>query len=216
MLKILRAEQIHQLDLATIKEEKISSTELMERASLVFTDWLLEMFQRKAKTIYIFCGKGNNGGDGLVISRLLAEKGWRVFCYIVAVSNNPSQDFQINYKKLQKTNVAIHEIHTKNDLKIQSSSDAIILDAIFGSGLNKPLNKEIGEIINFLNQSLAIRVAVDIPSGLFCDTISENTCVFQADFVLSFELPKLCFLYKENQDFVGRWDYHSIGLLVVL
>ena len=104
MLKILRAEQIHQLDLATIKEEKISSTELMERASLVFTDWLLEMFQRKAKTIYIFCGKGNNGGDGLVISRLLAEKGWRVFCYIVAVSkNNPSQEFQIKiYKKLAK------------------------------------------------------------------------------------------------------------------
>ena len=113
---------------------------------------------------------------------------------------------------MQKTNVAIHEIHTKNDLKIQSSSDAIILDAIFGLGLNKPLNKEIGEIINFLNQSLAIRVAVDIPSGLFCDTISENTCVFQADFVLSFELPKLCFLCKENQDFVGRWDYRSIGL----
>ena len=155
MLKILRAEQIHQLDLATIKEEKISSTELMERASLVFTDWLLEMFQRKAKTIYIFCGKGNNGGDGLVISRLLAEKGWRVFCYIIFSSKEPSQDFQINYKKLQKTNVAIHEIHTKNDLKIQSSSDAIILDAIFGLGLNKPLNKEIGEIINFLNQSLA-------------------------------------------------------------
>ena len=212
MLKILRAEQIHQLDLATIKEEKISSTELMERASLVFTDWLLEMFQRKAKTIYIFCGKGNNGGDGLVISRLLAEKGWRVFCYIIFSSKEPSQDFQINYKKLQKTNVAIHEIHTKNDLKIQSSSDAIILDAIFGLGLNKPLNKEIGEIINFLNQSLALRVAVDIPSGLFCDTISENTCVFQADFVLSFELPKLCFLCKENQDFVGRWDYRSIGL----
>ena len=83
MLKILRAEQIHQLDLATIKEEKISSTELMERASLVFTDWLLEMFQRKAKTIYIFCGKGNNGGDGLVISRLLAEKGWRAIFFLL-------------------------------------------------------------------------------------------------------------------------------------
>ena len=102
MLKILTKEQVFRLDQATIQEEKISSTKLMERASLVFTDWLLEMFQRKAKTIYIFCGKGNNGGDGLVISRLLAEKGWRVFCYIISSSKEPSQDFQINYKKLQK------------------------------------------------------------------------------------------------------------------
>ena len=101
MLKILTKEQVFRLDQATIQEEKISSTKLMERASLVFTDWLLEMFQRKAKTIYIFCGKGNNGGDGLVISRLLAEKGWRVFCYIISSSKEPSQDFQINYKKLQ-------------------------------------------------------------------------------------------------------------------
>ena len=89
MLKILRAEQIHQLDLATIKEEKISSTELMERASLVFTDWLLEMFQRKAKTIY-----KKIIGDGLVISRLLAEKGFGEF--FVILWQNLAQDFSIS------------------------------------------------------------------------------------------------------------------------
>ncbi len=220
MLKILQAKQIRQLDQFTIKEKKISSEKLMEQASKIFTDWFLKMFQGREKILFAFCGTGNNGGDGLVISRLLAENGWRVFCYIVVGSKNPrqnfqtSQNFQINYKKLQNTTVVIQEIQQVKQLssKIQNNSQAVILDAIFGSGLNKPISETIAEIIAFLNQSLALRVAVDIPSGLFCDTPIEKKNVFCADFVLSFELPKLGFLFSENQDFVGLWDYRSIGL----
>ena len=206
-MKILNIEQIRQADQYTIQNEPISSVDLMERAASRVTDWLLARIKADSK-VKIFCGMGNNGGDGLVVARLLHDKGFQPVVFMVRYSEKMSHDCEVNYLR---SNVAIHDIRTEADFPEISKGD-IIIDAIFGSGLNRPIEGLAAELIRYLNQRPALRIAIDIASGLFADSPSPAAAIFQPDYTLTFQQPKLAFLMPENDVFTGRMEVLDIGL----
>jgi ADP-dependent NAD(P)H-hydrate dehydratase / NAD(P)H-hydrate epimerase len=207
-MKIITAKQISELDAYTIKNEPISSINLMERAAQAFTVWFNDHFNN-AQKIFIFCGPGNNGGDGLAIARLLMERNYSPEIYIIK-SLNYSKDFIVNEERLAKL-CGIKYITATKDIPALSSS-VIVIDAIFGSGLNRPVEGIFAECILTINKSKTIIVAVDIASGLYSDRHTESTTVIEPTFTISFQLPKLAFLLPENEKFTGEWHILDIGL----
>ena len=209
-MKILSAPQIRAADKHTIENEPIKSIDLMERASRAFVSWFEAIFDR-GRRIVIFCGTGNNGGDGLAIARILSFRKWEVKTITVRKSAKKSQDFTINYLRLAEVR-EVGNIESKDDLTIELSSDDIVIDAIFGSGLVREIKGIYADSINYINDSRATIVSVDVPSGLFIDNISPKKALIKADHVLSFQLPKLGFLMPENKEYVKNWAIADIGL----
>ena len=209
-MKILSAEQIRILDAYTIDNEPITSLDLMERASMTFVNWFEKNFPSKHLDIYIFCGPGNNGGDGLAIARLLYHRSYDVHLFSCEISNKKSVDYVKNLTRLPKRSLDTQPIF-KDDAFPKIEKEAIIIDAIFGSGLNRPIEGYWSELIAHLNQLSNTIISVDIPSGLFADKITEGNSI-QADYTFSFELPKLAFLFPSNLNRVGRWQFESIQL----
>lgn len=213
MKKIFSVEQIREADEYTIKNEPIASIDLMERASLKCVDWLKDRIPKQAK-IYLFCGFGNNGGDGLAIARLMLEKGFSVTTIILRFSKKYSIDFEVNYKRhLKQKKCEIIELDSMKGFP-DLSENSFVIDAIFGSGLSKPVSGLFAEVIEGINNANCITVAIDIPSGLFADKTSnqKKNTIIKADYTLTFQFPKLAFLMAENDRFVGQWEVLSIGL----
>lgn len=210
-MKIFNTEQIRHWDTYTIQNEPIESLDLMERASETFARWITEQFPNKLTPIYVFCGNGNNGGDGLAISRILHQKSYDVKVIVLAFSDRRSIDNQANLKAVQKIkDLHITTLFNMDNLpSIQGSS--IVIDALFGTGLKNELHGFVQDLIRFLNQLNVTRVAVDMPSGLYGDA-SSNGVIFNADYTYSFEQPKLAFMFPENQKYVGHWRVNSIQL----
>lgn len=206
-MKILSTEQIKAWDAYTILEEPISSIDLMERAGRAFVGWFIERYDATQK-VGIVCGTGNNGGDGLVIARLLHEWNYPVKVWMVRGGVKESPDFITNLKRLEK--ISVQEITTKADRDFFSDR-TILIDAIFGSGLSRPVEGIYRTVIDCLNNSKAIKLAVDIPSGLFVDQHSHGI-IFKAHHTISFQHPKLAFVMPENQEVVGEWHLVDIGL----
>ncbi|HEV8514898.1 MAG TPA: NAD(P)H-hydrate dehydratase [Cyclobacteriaceae bacterium] len=208
MLKILSLKQTKELDQFTIDKEPIASIDLMERACAAFIDWFVLHF-RPDKKIGIVCGPGNNGGDGLGIARMLKELGYPVKVWIVKDNLKESEDFKTNLKRIQGK-ISPYEISKESDRGLFTGCD-VLLDAIFGSGLSRPTDGIFAQVISCINQTDAIRIAVDIPSGLFADSPSSGEIV-HADHTVTFQLPKLAFLFPENHQWFGQWHLVDIGL----
>jgi hydroxyethylthiazole kinase-like uncharacterized protein yjeF len=208
MIKILNARQIKEWDAYTIQHEPIASIDLMERACREFMIWFTNQFNALNK-IGVVCGTGNNGGDGLAIARLLKEWNYPVKVWIVRGSVNETEDFKINLERI-KGQIELYEISTSSDKGLLQDRD-ILIDAIFGSGLSRPVEGIYGQVIDCINQTEAHKVAVDIPSGLLSDTHSVGKIV-NADFTISFQVPKLAFFLPQNQKHVGEWQTLDIGL----
>ncbi len=206
-MKIFDSEQTRAWDAYTIREESISSIELMERAGRAFVAWFIERYDATQK-VGIVCGTGNNGGDGLAIALLLNDWNYLVKVWIVREGIKESLDFTSNLKRLEK--ISIQEITTNADSELFSDRD-ILIDAIFGTGLSRPVEGIYAKVIDSLNRCKAIKLAVDIPSGLKTDQHSEGE-IFKAHHTVSFQNPKVAFLMPENQQFVGEWHLVDIGL----
>ncbi len=209
-MKILSAEQIHKWDEYTILNEPVSSLDLMERAAAKCTAWIEERFEKKV--FKIFCGKGNNGGDGLAIARRLAAKNIVCNVYILESEASGSADFQANLNRLHAFPVKIQLIQNTGFLPEIVNSD-VVIDALFGSGLNRTLEGLTASLVQHINASGATVIAVDLPSGMFCDKATNTDLVIKADYTLTFQLLKLCFLFPENAPFFGDVQVLDIGLL---
>jgi ADP-dependent NAD(P)H-hydrate dehydratase / NAD(P)H-hydrate epimerase len=211
MIKILSATQIQQWDAYTIQNEPIASIDLMERAALVFTNWFLNYCPDESKPVIIFCGTGNNGGDGLAVARLLLQRFYRVYVYCCKITDATSPDFNINLQRLQT--LRGHQINTltKEDPFPPIPENAYLIDAIFGTGLNRAVEGYWSALFDHINSAEAKVVAIDIPSGLFADRHSSGNSI-QADLTLSFQTPKLAFFFPENGDAVGDWYCKDIKL----
>ena len=208
MLKILTTSEIRSLDAYSIKTEPIASIDLMERACSAFVSWFTSNFTSE-HTIGIICGTGNNGGDGLGIARQLKSQGYDVKVWIVCGSMPESEDFKINLERI-RGKLPVFEIISESDQALFADR-SVLIDAIFGSGLSRPADGIYKQAIHCINKSNAIRIAVDIPSGLSADAPSEGEIV-RADNTVSFQLPKLSFLFPQSQLFVGEWHVVNIGL----
>lgn len=208
MLKILSAQQIKELDKYTIEHEPISPIDLMERACQAFILWFAQHVTIEKK-IGIVCGTGNNGGDGLGIARLLKERGYSVTVWIVRGEMNETESFKINLKRLPEK-VSHFEIAKTTDRDLFKECQ-VLIDAVLGSGLSRPTEGIYAQVISCINQTQALRIAVDIPSGLFADAPSSGEIV-QAHHTISFQLPKLSFFFSEDHKYTGDWHLADIGL----
>ncbi|MCE3228073.1 MAG: dehydrogenase [Bacteroidetes bacterium] len=213
-MKILSAEQIKAVDEYTIANEPVSSAELMERAAMFCTRRLMRLITDESRVIVV-CGKGNNGGDGLVIARLLMDRGFDTTVFIIEHRNDFSADAQINYDSFKsKSPEKIFHISTIDEFKVHfKGDDAIVIDAIFGNGLNKPVSGIAAEVIQSMNESFRKIISVDVPSGLFIDNSSiENEAVIRSLVTFTFQFPKLAFLFPENKHYVPEFEIVDIGL----
>ena len=211
-MKIPNIQAARAADAYTIENEPISSVDLMERAATQIYFWLMKKLKTKEVSIKIFCGMGNNGGDGLVLARLLATNDIFAQVYIVHVSEHFSHDCEVNYLRLKEIpEVPIFDIYAKDDFP-KISDDEIIIDALFGSGLSRPLEGLAAELVNHLNDNQAVRIAIDIASGLNGDAINNGGVLFRPDYTLSMQFPKMAFLYPENEPFVGKWEVLDIKI----
>jgi NAD(P)H-hydrate epimerase len=214
-MKILTKELIHQADSYTIVNEPIASIDLMERASKAFVDELLEIVPL-ARIFCVVCGSGNNGGDGFAIARILAKQHYSVKVFHIQSHKPLSRDCTCNLERLQNIvsptlDISIVSLTDISELEIPAQ--AIIIDAIFGSGLHTSIQGLSKECIIKLNALPNIRVAVDIPSGLYCDRPQQvGDTIFKAHYTITFQYPKLSFLFLENEQFVGDWSVVPIGL----
>ncbi len=209
-MKILAAPQIRDLDAHTIQHEPISSLDLMERASRAFVRWLCARFDNRQPLVF-FCGKGNNGGDGLAIARLLSVKSYSVTVYVVDYSDSASDDFTKNLERLSD-HLAVHRVKSKEDLP-ELTGEELLIDALLGSGLSRPAEGLLATVIALMNDSPARVISVDIASGLYMDrTNGEDDAIVRPDYTVSFQLPKLAFMIPRNGPFVGDWQVVNIGL----
>ena len=214
MLPILTSKQISLADKFTIKHEPISSINLMERAASCgykIIRQLLKSHQQICK-IHIFCGVGNNGGDGLVIARMFINDGFTPEIYKVCFSHKASDDFQINSIRLTELNANINTIEIEDNFP-RISKDDLIIDSIFGTGLSRCATSITAKLIQHINQSQAPIFSIDVPSGLFCDEEDQkNNAIIQAKFTLTFQTPKLSFLLPQTGNYVGELLILDIGL----
>jgi NAD(P)H-hydrate epimerase len=213
MMKILDVQQIRDLDTYTILHEPIASIDLMERASVAFTQYILKHFGRQY-SFMIFCGLGNNGGDGLAIARLLIGYQYQVKVWVVDYTEKQSDDFRWNYERLAQV-TTIQHIQTEEGWQVSTSTpaDCIVIDALLGSGINRPVEGLLAKVIEGINALPYTKVAVDIASGLYANQpINTQNTIICPDLTISFQLPKMAFLLPENQQYVGHWEVLDIGL----
>jgi NAD(P)H-hydrate epimerase len=182
----------------------------MERAASAFAEWFFSRFDADdAKTILVLCGPGNNGGDGLAVARLLHQASYRVRVALLPAAQQ-SPDWQHNRQRLPAA-VAVAEI--SEGLLPEISSVDLVIDALFGTGLSRPLEGLPAAVVAHLNQAKAYVLAIDIPSGLFTDAPQPaDTPIVKASHTVSFSLPKLAFLLPQNAEYVGEWHVVDIYL----
>lgn len=210
-MKILSAAEIREWDQYTIQHEPIASIDLMERAALACTNWIVQNFP-EAPSFGIYCGKGNNGGDGLAIARMLSEQHYPVSVHILEFGHKGTDDFQTNLARLhQLPGPEIHFIQTTDNLHPVPEGQ-IIIDALFGSGLNRALEGLTAEVVEHINASGHEVIAVDIPSGLFTDRSTKGAVCIRADHTLSFQCYKPALLFAENGESAGEIHILDIGL----
>ena len=208
--KVFRTAQLAAIDKYTIEHEPVSSLDLMERAAGIWTDRFLKIFTEVAGVVVI-AGNGNNGGDGYAIARLLNRRGVPVRVFRIAGTQDRSPDCEANYRRWL-TRGKVEELKQADDLVLQKGE--IVIDAIFGSGLNRPVTGLAARIIKQMNASANRVVAVDIPSGLAGEdnTWNDPETIVCAEYTFTFQFPKLAFMLAENEKYVGRWEVLDIGL----
>ncbi|MFN0290770.1 NAD(P)H-hydrate dehydratase [Pedobacter helvus] len=212
MQNLLIASQIKAVDAYTIQHEPIKSIDLMERAAEAFMQLFLARYTNPKTTIWVFCGQGNNGGDGLAIARLLYQKGYKhIKVFLSDYSQHASTDYLKNLARLEK---AYPEIPIRRTLEeVQLSKDDIVVDAILGSGLNKPLTGDYEKLAWFINASKAKVVAVDVPTGFKSEgEIDPIYKGIRADLVITFQLPKINFFFPESGNALATFKVVPIGL----
>jgi hydroxyethylthiazole kinase-like uncharacterized protein yjeF len=212
-MKIFSDQQLYELDAITIKKEKIRSVVLMERAAQECFNWLHGNLGGSPVPLHIFCGIGNNGGDGLAIGRMLVQHGYQVYIYIANFTDNRSPNFFKNYdiyKEVSKERPVL--MTSKEDFPVINKND-IIVDALFGIGLNRPPEGWVKDLIIFINNSKAYKVSIDIPSGLYPNKrVEDPDSVLRVNYTLTFQTPKLAFFLPETNLYTQAFTVLDIGL----
>lgn len=203
---------MYKADKATIKSQDITSIELMERAGTICFDWIHKRLQGNPVKIIVFCGVGNNGGDGLVITRHLIQYGYNVSCFVVNFSENRTDEFLHNYNQLKEIGEWPIMINSEENFP-EISVDDVVIDAIFGIGLKRSIKGFTSDLISHINLAKAFTLSIDIPSGLFVDKANlKDDTIIEASHTLTFQQPKLAFLLPDNQKHIYTWEVIDIAL----
>lgn len=206
-MKILNSEQIRAADAFVIENEPVSSIDLMERASTAFVTSFCEYYH-ELTPVLVCCGTGNNGGDGLAIGRILHEIGYEVHALVIGNEDQASMDFKLNRLRVK---YPIEQL-TENTALPELEEGTVVIDAMFGSGINRPLTGLPAKVVEHLNASATEVVAVDIASGLYSEKTMEEAVSIRPVKTISFQVPKLAFFQPSLAPFVGEWEILDIGL----
>ncbi len=212
-MKLFTTKQIALLDKFTIENEHISDIDLMERAALQITHWLVKRFSTEQKMVF-FAGPGNNGGDALAIARQLADLDFFCEVFLLDFGKELKGSPATNWQRLEKQKkVKLFKIKSETDLPDLAPTD-IIIDGLFGSGLTRPVEGFPAVVVQKINTLAERIIAIDIPSGLMGEDNSANIPenIINADFTLTFQFPKISFLFAENEIYTGKWEVLPIGL----
>lgn len=209
-MKIFSVAQIKNWDAYTIHHGQIKSIDLMESAATATFEWITENFDDDCN-FKIFCGRGNNGGDGLAIARLLNRINFKASVFIPFSNTSGSEDFETNLKRLNKSSVEIFFLKEDEPFPKLTDQD-IIIDALFGTGLNRKPQGMYARLIDFINSAPSQKISIDVPSGLFIEKSSVGNKVIKANYTLTFQNQKLAFLLPENETYVGQVILLDIGL----
>ena len=212
-MKIFRCEQIREIDDYTIRNEPVAPVDLMERAASRLLAWYISHFGRSGR-IFIFAGPGNNGADGLALARMLSLNRYDVELFYVHFTEKSSPEWDFNKRRLlAETDVLLSYLDRIDQFPLIPQG-VVVVDAIFGTGLKRPAEGLPAEVIREINRAAGTKISIDIPSGLYGEVngsnISEN--IIRADYTLSFQFPKLSFMFVENRQFTGEWVVLPIGL----
>ena len=213
-MKIFTSAQIHELDRYTIENEPIPSLDLMERAAMALTQTITEMYSASMPVV-VFAGPGNNGGDGLAVARMMADKGYQVSAYLFNISGSLSPDCAANKQRIQENKRIKQFVEVVEEFNPPVlEANMLVVDALFGSGLNKPLAGGFASLVKYINASPAQVVAIDVPSGLMTEdnTYNVRANIIRATHTLTLQQLKLSFLFTENQQFVGNLRVLDIRL----
>lgn len=213
-MKIFTAAQIHELDNYTITHEPIKSIDLMERAAKTITRAIMDEWTDRTPMV-IFAGPGNNGGDALAVARLLAEENYKVSVYLFNIHNKLSDDCAANKQRLIDSKRVGHFTEvTLNFDPPELTEDMVVIDGLFGSGLNKPLIGGFASLVKYINQCPAKVVSIDIPSGLMCEdnTYNIHSNIIRADLTLTLQQKKLSMMMADCQKYIGRLRVLDIRL----
>lgn len=210
MIPVLSSAQMKEVDAYTIQNEPISSIDLMERASNAFVSKFTAL-EDSDRSIFVFAGTGNNGGDGLAIARMLYESGREVGVFTIGNPEKASEDFLVNRDRL-KGKCGIKHIESEESIP-QLNERALIIDGLFGSGLSRPVKGLYATLIDKINATGAKVFSIDMPSGLFADfDLGEEGAIIEASHTISFQTPKLAFFQPTLHKYTGEWHVVDIGL----
>ncbi len=211
-MKIFRASDLRSIDQYTIDHEPIKSIDLMERAAAQLTGWYVRHFKTDRRVL-VFAGPGNNGGDALALARMLADRQYRVRCYLLKFGKL-SEDCAINRLRLMNQSLVEFSALSEGDELPEIEDGDVVVDGIFGSGLSRTVRGFPAAVIRHINENAARVVSIDIPSGLFGEDNRGNDpeAIIRAEYTLSFQQPFLSFFFACNAGFVGRWTIRDIGL----
>ncbi|MGV3459054.1 MAG: NAD(P)H-hydrate dehydratase [Flavobacterium sp.] len=204
-MKIFGVEKIREADEITILRQGITSYELMERAGNEAFLWIKHSYPDKETCFRVFCGSGNNGGDGLVVARLLHEDGYRVKVHVVG--GNASPDNKISMQSAVDKDVKILKYLSLDD---DDCEKTIIIDALLGTGISREPEGNYMEIIELINNSKSTVISIDVPSGLFLNRPTK--LAVKSNIVLTFQFPKFAFYLSRNYDFFNTVEVLDIGL----
>ena len=213
-MQILTAAQIREADRITIEKEPVSSLNLMERAASKCFDWFNTNISKETP-IVIICGRGNNGGDGLALSRMLYSAGFETKTIVLQFDSTLSDDCKTNLERLQKIDSRLVEVVINNFNFPKLKPETLLVDAIFGTGLSRNLDGVFGEVVKKMNESGRPMISIDLPSGIRSDESSliANNEIIKAKITLTFQYPKMALLVGENAPFYGKVVILDIGLL---
>ena len=212
MIRIPNIEQIKSCEAHTIANKPISSIELMEVAAKACVKQIKPKIRPDA-VIAVFCGMGNNGGDGLAITRLLCEENYNCVPYIIKHREEYSEECLHQVNLLKERNIAINYIEEEQEVP-SCLQHTVIIDAIFGIGLNQTIDDPLlRTVVKSINMSEALVFAIDMPTGLLDGHIVvKNDAVVEANYTISFQFPKISFFLAENHRYVGEWISVNIEL----
>ena len=213
-MKIFTSTQIKELDQYTIEHEPIKSIDLMERSAKAITLAIAKEWP-STTPIVVFAGPGNNGGDALAVSRMLALKGYAVSVYLFNISNHLSDDCTINRDRCAETKGIKNFVEVTHEFDPpRLDSGTLVVDGLFGTGLNKPLEKGFASLVKYINQSPCKVVSIDLPSGLMSEsnTYNDHSHIIRADLTLTLGVKKLAMFFTDNQQYIGRLKVLDINL----
>ncbi len=211
-MKFFSTSQIRELDKFTIEHEPIASIDLMERAAVAITNKFTELFS-STNSVCILAGPGNNGGDALATARLLLQRGYQVTTLFLS-TGSLSADCKANFRRVEIQFPRSFIELTQKFIDPEISNNTVIIDGIFGSGLNRSAEGIFAEAITWLNSIDNQVVSIDIPSGLQGEENPDLSIpIVKADYTFSLQFPKLAFFFADNEKFIGKWEVVDIGIL---